>query len=165
MLRRAMISALPLLAAGPALASGAKKKEGGKEEGKDAKEGGGKDGVGQYVDLASVAVPIVAHGQLVNYVFISVRVVLTASANTSKMRTMEPYFRDALVRAAHRTPFTSPSDYITIDGPRLQATMMQETSSIAGRENIKAITILSQTPKRRLGLPTPQDRRGGDIHP
>lgn len=164
MLRRALIAALPLVAAGPALASGAKKKEGGKDE-KDAKDGGGKDGVGQYVDLASVAVPIVAHGQLVNYVFISVRVVLTASANTSKMRTLEPYFRDALVRAAHRTPFTSPSDYISVDGPRLQATMMQEASGIAGRENIKAITILSQTPKRRLGLPSPQDRNGGNIQP
>ncbi len=161
MLRRTLIAALPLFAAGPAMASGAKKKD----EGKEGKDGAEKDGVGQYVDLASVSLPIVAHGQLVNYVFISVRIVLTASANTSKMRALEPYFRDALVRAAHRTPFTSPNDYLTVDAPRLQATMLQEAIAIGGRQNIKAITILTQTPKRRLGVPSPRDGMGGNIQP
>lgn len=161
MLRRALFALLPLLVAGPALASGGKKKEGDK---KDEKEGG-KDGVGQYVDLASVSLPIVAHGQLVNYVFISIRIVLTASANSSKMRAMEPYFRDALIRAAHRTPFTSPNDYLTVDGPRLQATMMKEAIAIAGRDNIKAVTIVKQLPKRRIGVPSPRDGKDGNIQP
>lgn len=152
MLRRAVFTALPLLAAAPAMASEEKKPE--------------KADIGQYVDLASVALPIVVSGQLVNYVFVSVRVVLTSSANPAKLRTREPFFRDALVKAAHRTPFTNDADYTTIDLPRLQAAMLREAIAIGGRENVKAITILSQTPKLRAGLPKPKTRAGaGVIHP
>lgn len=150
MLRRAFLLALtPLLAAAPALASEKPKAD-----------------VGQYVDLAPVALPIVVGGQLVNYVFVSVRVVLTSSANVSKIRTKEPYFRDALIRAAHRTPFTNPKDYLVVDGARLESTLMRECVAIAGPGNIKAITITSQTPKKRVGMPGAGGRRdNGEIHP
>jgi hypothetical protein len=150
--RRALIAALPLLAAVPAMASEDKKAE-------------PKD-VGQYVDLASVALPIVVSGQLVNYVFVSIRVVLTSQANAGKLRTREPFFRNALVKAGHRTPFTNDADYTTIDAAKLQAVMLREAKAIGGPENVKAITILSQTPKQRVGLPKPKSRAGaGDIHP
>jgi hypothetical protein len=152
MLRRALIAALPLLAAAPALASEEKKPE--------------KNDIGQYVDLASVALPIVVGGQLVNYVFVSIRVVLTSSANPSKLRTREPFFRDALVKAAHRTPFTNDADYTTVDVAKLQAAMLREAIAIGGRENVKAINLLSQTPKQRMGLPKTKVRAGaGAIHP
>ena len=62
--------------------------------------------VGQYVDLSPVAMPIVVRGALVNYVFVYVRINLTSGANSVKLREKEPFFRDALVRAGHRTPFT-----------------------------------------------------------
>jgi hypothetical protein len=150
--RRALIAALPLLAAGPVMASEEKKPE--------------KNEIGQYVDLASVALPIVVSGQLVNYVFVSVRVVLTSSANPSKLRTREPFFRDALVKAAHRTPFTNDADYTTIDVAKLQAVMLREARAIGGQENVRGITVLSQTPKQRVGLPKPKGRAGaGDIRP
>jgi hypothetical protein len=153
MLRRALIAALPLLVAAPALASEEKKKS-------DPKD------IGQYVDLASVALPIVVGGQLVNYVFVSVRVVLTTSANAGKLRALEPFFRDALVKAAHRTPFTNPNDYATIDVPRLQAALLREAIAIGGQDNVRAISVLSQTPKQRVGLPKPKGRPGsGDIAP
>lgn len=122
--------------------------------------------VGQYVDLSPVALPIVVDGKLINYVFVSVRVVLTTTANTAKLREREPYFRDALVRAGHRTPFTNPKDYMTIDGARLQATMMREAVAIAGPKDIKAITITSQAPKRRIAPPRAAGPRGGaEIRP
>jgi hypothetical protein len=150
--RRALIAALPLLAAAPAMAAEEKKP--------DQKD------IGQYVDLASVALPIVVSGQLVNYVFVSVRVVLTSSANAAKVRTREPFFRDALVKAAHRTPFTNDADYAAIDVGKLQAAMLREAQAIGGPENVRAITVLSQTPKQRVGLPKPKGRAGaGDIHP
>ena len=152
MLRRAFIVVLPLLAAGPALASG-------KKEEKEPKE------VGQYVDLSSVAIPIVVSGQLVNYVFVSLRLLLSAQASSSKLRAKEPYFRDALVRAAHRTPFTDPNDYLVVDAAKLQAAMMRECTAIAGPGNVKAVVIVSQTPKRRLGVPKPRVRGQGDINP
>jgi len=110
---------------------------------------------GQYVDLAPVALPIVVEGQLINYIFVSTRLQLTASADAAKLRAKEPFFRDALVRAAHTTPFTNPNDYTVVDVPRLQAVLLREATVIAGGKGVKAAVVMSQTPKRRMGLPKP----------
>src|SRR5687767_7430079 len=97
MFRRALIAAA-LAAFTPAAAGAA----GGAPPPKDA---------GQYVDLLPVALPIVVDGRLVNYVFVYVRINLTSAALPNRVREREPHFRDALVRAGHRTPFTLPGDY------------------------------------------------------
>jgi hypothetical protein len=151
MLRRTLIAALPaLLAAETARAAEAKKSQ----------------DVGQYVDLSPVAIPIVADGRLVNYVFVSVRILLTSSANAGKWRSREPFFRDALVRAAHRTPFTSSESYVVVDAERLKATMKREAIAIAGPKEVASVAILSQAPKRSTGLPTPRGRtRPAEIRP
>ncbi len=157
MLRRSLIALLPLLAASSALASGKPKDKG--------KEGEGQKDVGQYVDLSAVAIPIVVSGQLVNYVFVTLRINLTAQASSSKLRAKAPYFRDALVKAAHRTPFTKADNYLVVDDAKLKAAMMREATAIAGPGNIREIVITSQTPKRRLGVPKPLGRDGGEIKP
>lgn len=138
MLRRAFIAAALLTLVGaPALAA----------------EKGSSKNVGQYIDLSPVALPIVVEGRLVNYVFVSVRVLLSSSANTAKWRSREPYFRDALVRAGHRTPFTNAADYMSVDAAKLRAALMREAVAIAGAKDIKSIEILSQAPKRRIAPP------------
>lgn len=111
--------------------------------------------VGQYVDISPVAVPIVAQGKLINYVFVASRLELSPTADTIKWRSREPFFRDALVRAAHRTPFTNPKDYTSIDVPRFQAVLLREARAIAGASEVKSVTLVSQTPKQRLGIPKP----------
>jgi hypothetical protein len=95
------------LVAGSALAAGGEKP---------------KKDVGQYVDISPVALPIVVNGTLVNYVFINVRIMLSTQANVVKLREKEPYFRDALVRAGHRSPFTKADDYNVVDAARMKAT-------------------------------------------
>ena len=143
MLRRTLIAAVPaVMLAGAAHAAEEKKK---------------KDGdVGQYVDLSPVALPVVVRGRLINYVFVYVRIQLTSQANAGRWRAKEPYLRDALVRAGHRTPFTRPDTYTSLDVPRLKATMLREAGAIAGAKDIAAIVVLSQAPKRSTGLPKPQ---------
>lgn len=143
MLRRRFACALSLLllAATPAAA-------GGKAESKDENKQ-----VGQYVDLQPVALPIVVDGQLVNYIFVSVRMNLTANADTSRWRAREPYFRDALVRAAHQTPFTLAGDYEKIDAPRLTASLMRSASAVTGPNVIRSIVITSQVSSRRARGP------------
>src|SRR5438128_2027606 len=88
--------------------------------------------VGQYVDLQPVAMPIVIDGQLVNYVFVYVRVNLKSGADVIKLRDKEPYFRDALVRDAHRTPFTVAGDWQKIDEAKLTAAMARDAAAITG---------------------------------
>jgi flagellar basal body-associated protein FliL len=115
---------------------------------------------GQYVDLSPVALPVVVDGKLVNYVFVSVRLALSSTSNAAKWRAKEPYFRDALVRAAHRTPFTNPKDYSTIDTAKLQAALLREATAITGGKDVKSVTVVSQTSKRRAGMPKPRAAQG-----
>ncbi|MBL8556252.1 MAG: hypothetical protein JNL41_18395 [Phenylobacterium sp.] len=147
MLRRfALAAALIALAASPAVASekGGEKKEGGKD---------GKGDVGQYVDLQPVGLPIVSNGRLVNYVFVYVRINLTSAANAAQLREKEPFFRDALVREGHRTPFNHPSDLSKVDVPKLTAALTRDANAIAGPGRIRNIVVTSQAPRRRMTAP------------
>ena len=140
MRRRHLLAALPLvLAAGTVSASEPPKKESG----------------GQYIDLSPVALPIVLDNRLINYVFVQVRINLSPSADAPKLREKEPWFRDALVRAAHRAPFTKATDYTVIDDVRMKATLMREAALITPARNLLSVTLISQTPKQRSRLPRP----------
>lgn len=110
----------------------------------------GKGDVGQYVDLQPVGLPIVSKGQLVNYVFVHIRINLTTGANAAKLREQEPLFRDALVRAGHRTPFTDPKDLSQVDAARLVATLTRDATAIAGPGQIRSVAVTSQAPRRRI---------------
>jgi hypothetical protein len=137
MRRRELLAAVPLLAAaGAAHAEGESKK------------------VGQYVDISPVALPIGVNGRLLNYVFATVRLNLSAGADANKMREKEPYFRDALVRAGHRTPFTLATDYNRLDQAKLKATLMREAAALVGAANLASVTVVSETPRRRVSNPT-----------
>ena len=143
MRRRILIAALSsLVFAGPTLAAGAPKK---KEDDKAASA---------HVDIAPVALPVVVKGQIVNYIFVGVRLNLAPMANVQKLREQEPFFRDALVRAAHREPFTKADDYLVIDEARLKAVMLKEGVRIGGRD-VQSVAVMTQTPKRRTGVPKP----------
>ena len=140
MLRRTLIAAPLVVIAGAAMAAEEKKE--------------GKGDVGQYVDLQPVGLPVVSKGQLVNYVFVYIRINLTNSANAAKLREREPYFRDALVRAAHRTPFTLEKDWTKIDEAKLTASLFREASAIAGPGQIRSVVVTSQAPRRRVATPS-----------
>ena len=110
---------------------------------------------GQNVDLSPMALPIVVDGRLVNYVFVNIRINLTATADIIALRAHEPYFRDILIRAGHRTPFTRADDYTRIDQARLKAVLMQAVVAFAGPRAVTSIVVVSETPRRRDGLPRP----------
>ena len=110
-----------------------------------------KEDVGQNVSISPVALPIVVDGKLVNYVFVTVRLDLAPMVNASKLREKEPYFRDALVRAGHRTPFTLMSDLTKVDEAKLKAAMMRESAVIAGPGAVRSVTLINQAPKTLRG--------------
>jgi hypothetical protein len=115
-----------------------------------------KQATGQNVDLAPVAMPIIVSGRLINYVFVYIRIDLTPSADAIHLRDKEPFFRDALVRLGHRTPFTVPTDYTRLDEARLKASFFQVASAIAGPGMISGIEIMpGGGPMHRTGLPKP----------
>jgi hypothetical protein len=109
----------------------------------------------QSVTLATVALPLVVDGQIANYVFVSVKLTLTPHADSNALRDKEPYFRDALVRAAHRAPFVRPGDFNHLDEAKLKAAMYREATAIAGPGKILSVTVLSQTAQHRVATARP----------
>jgi hypothetical protein len=140
MFRRALIVALLLIASSAHASGGAPKKPAAKD-------------IGQYVEIQPVGLPIVVEGKLVNYVFVYVRLNLTSSANTPRWREKEPFFRDALVRAAHRTPFTRLDDYQKIDIGKLTAALTRDALAITGPGVLRSVVVTSEAPRHHVRTP------------
>jgi hypothetical protein len=104
----------------------------------------------QAVTLSPVALPIVVGNRLANYVFVTAKVLLTPQADVFTLRDKEPYFRDALVRDAHRTPFVLKNDYNHLDDARLKAALYRDACAIVGRANVAGVQIVSETPQHWL---------------
>lgn len=142
-MRLALIALTLISIATPALASGAKAEKAAKEE------------MGQYVDLVPLTLPIIAGGQVKNYIFLRVRVNLTKSADAPKMRDKEPYLRDALVRAGYRTPFTRADTYLKVDEAKLSAALAKDAAQILGPGKVASVQVMSQDPQRMNGIGRP----------
>ena len=108
-----------------------------------------------FVDLAQVGLPITVNGKAVNYVFAEVRLHVAPGQDAMKLRAMEPYYRDALIRAAHRQPFVRPDDWTRIDEARLKAVMLAEARRISGPKAFSKVEIKRQTPRRVAGMRRP----------
>lgn len=104
------------------------------------------------ISIAGVGLPIIAGGRLRNYVFVSLRLHLGGSATPESMRPKEAFLRDALVRAAHRTPFTVADDWTVIDTAALSASLVRAAVPIAGRGSVTRVEVVSQAARRRTGV-------------
>jgi len=104
------------------------------------------------LNIPGVGLPVIEGGRLRNYVFVSLRLHLGAGKTPEQMRPKEAYFRDALVKAAHRTPFLVPGDWTRLDGAALQRSLLASANQIAGRGAVARVEIISQTPRRRTGV-------------
>ncbi len=106
-----------------------------------------------YLDLQPIGGPAIVHGRLVNYIFVDVRLMLGRGADAAKLQDQEPFLRDAVVRAATRTPFNPPQDGVHLDVPRLKAEVLREASVQLGPGKVVSVDIRSQTPRRQTGVP------------
>jgi hypothetical protein len=144
MIRRRVLTALSLmLVAGPlsARAEEAPRKQ-----------------VGQYVDLQPVGLPILVEGQLVNYVFVYVRLNLAPNADTSRWRAQEPFFRDALVRSGYASSFAVPGDTDKIDPAKLSAALMRSAQAITGPGVVRSVVVTNQVSRRRSSTAVSRSR-------
>jgi hypothetical protein len=124
-----------------------------------AHAGGGKKEAGPtgagHLDLASTGLPIIVDGRVKNYVFVQARLMPAPGADLIKLREKEPYYRDALVRAAHRAPLSRAGDWTTVDKSRFEAILLAEARRISGSKSFARAELVAQTPRRRTGMPQP----------
>ena len=99
--------------------------------------------VGQYVDLSPVAIPCLDGRRLKNYIFVAVRLKLTPRADAQHLREKSPYFRDAMVRAAHRIGYNLPTDFDRLDEPRFKLMVQTEAGKITGPGIIAGVVFTS----------------------
>lgn len=104
------------------------------------------------VSIAGVGLPVIAGGRLRNYVFVTLRLHLARGADAAAIRNKDAFFRDALVRAAHRTPFTVADDWTRLDARTMASALMQASTRIAGARQVSRVEIVSQSPRRRTGI-------------
>jgi hypothetical protein len=105
------------------------------------------------VTLSPVALPIIADGLVINYIFVTAKVLLNPRADEFALRDKEPFFRDALVRAAYRTPFLVAHDFNHIDENKLKAALFRDASAIAGPGNVRGVQVVSQTAQHFVRQP------------
>lgn len=169
--RRATLAALLVAVASPAFASSAKK---------DGKKGEGKEGEGSAPDpvvkMLPFAAPIVENGKLINYVFLNLSLKMAAGVPVTEMEGQEPILRDAIVRAAHRTPFNKSDSYNEVDAAKLSTVVLSQVASQIGKGKVASVEITKQIARKQLPPPrratpavakptaTPQPR-GRDIVP
>ena len=120
-----------------------------------AQEGGAPPPPSPTVLMNPVALPVVVDGHLVNYIFVTLRLRLSPKADSLKMRAMEPYFRDALVRVGHRTPFVRPDNYTVLDDDKLKAAVLAQTVTLAGPGMVSSVQIVREQAQHNSGLPKP----------
>jgi len=99
--------------------------------------------------IAGVGLPVIAGGRIRNYIFVSLRLHLGRGQTAERMRAKEPYLRDALTRAAYRTPFTVADNWDVIDVAALSASLIRSATTLAGRGSVARVEVFSQVPRRR----------------
>jgi len=142
--RRALLLVpFALLGATPALASAPKKKDG---------EAAKAD---PLIKLQAMALPIIADGRVINYVFVELSMTLLPKASPTVFEGKEPLLRDTLVRIAHRAPFTRPDSYVAVDEARLKAVVLREAVALVGPGKVASVNLIKQTPKSHVPPPRP----------
>ena len=106
--------------------------------------------------MSPVALPIVVDGRLVNYVFVTIRLGLSSGADAPALRNKEAFFRDALVRVGHRTPFVRQDNYAVLDDDRLKAALLREIGTIVGPGVVVSAQIIREQAQHYDGLPKPK---------
>lgn len=107
---------------------------------------------GPAMNIAGVGLPVIVEGRVKNYVFVTVKLHLGGEATAETMRPKDPFFRDALVRTAHRAPFTIADDWTKLNETAINAAVMAIGIVVAGRGSVVRSEVLIQTPRRRTGV-------------
>lgn len=106
------------------------------------------------LNMMGVGLPVIVNGRIRNYVFVTLKLILGAGQNPQSLRPKEPHIRDALVRAAHRAPFTVEGDWTTLNVAMMSAAVVAAADVVAGQGSVTRVEVVSQAARRRTGVPT-----------
>lgn len=134
------------LLAGLANASGpaAKAKSKGEEEGAQTSA--------RSMDAPYLAVPVVRDGQLVNYLFVSLRIEISNGVDLWRTREQAHILRDALVRASHANNLADPNDSNALNEARALEVYRAAAIQALGERAVGRISIVAAYSSQGSGI-------------
>jgi hypothetical protein len=141
--RRSLIATALMAVASPALANGPPKKKEGEAAEPDP-----------TIKLQPIAIPIIVDGKLPNYIFVNMTLKMGAAVPVTVMEGQEPLLRDAVVKAAHRTPFTASDTYVEVDAVKLKSVVMREAATLVGKGKVASVEITKQIARKQIPHPS-----------
>lgn len=112
----------------------------GAEKGRAGGEG---EDASRSMDAPFLAVPVVRDGQLVNYLFVSIRIQISPRVDLWRTREKAQFLRDALVRAGHANQLGDPSDINALNQPLAIQVFRQAAIQSLGADAVAGLTIVS----------------------
>jgi hypothetical protein len=99
-----------------------------------------------------LAVPVLRNGQMVNYLFVSVRIEIAAGVDLWRTRERAHFLRDALVRVSHTGDLADPEDINALDETRAIAAYRATAVQVLGADAVGAVTIVATYSSRGSGI-------------
>ena len=127
---------------------------GGSDHGK-AKEEAGEEGEqlsSRSMDAPYLAVPVVRDGQLVNYLFVSIRIEISPSVDLWRTRERAHFLRDALVRASYSAGLADPANSTALDEARALETYRAAAVAALGERAVGGVSIVATYSSQGSGI-------------
>lgn len=131
------------LLAGLALSNSADAAGGGGKAKDKAKGEAGEQMSSRSMDAPYLAVPVVRDGQLVNYLFVSIRIEIAPNVDLWRTRERAHFLRDALVRASHAQDLSSPEDTNALNEARAIQVYRAAAVQALGERAVAGVSIVA----------------------
>ena len=115
-------------------------------------EGGGEQMSARSMDAPYLAVPVVRDGQLMNYLFVSIRIEIAPGVDLWQTRERAHFLRDALVRAGHLHDLTDPEDINALNEARALEVYRATAIGALGERAVAGLAIVASYSSRGSGL-------------
>lgn len=107
---------------------------------------------GRSMDAPYLAVPVVRNGNLVNYLFVSIRIEITQGVDLWRTRERAHFLRDALVRASHSNDLVDPNDSNALNEARAIEVYRAAAIQALGENAVGPITIVATYSSQGSGI-------------
>lgn len=122
-----------------------------------ASDAGASKDAATTVDLTGMALPVVVDGRVRNYVFVALKLHLAPGKAAEEVHAREAYYRDAIVRTAHRTSLAVDGDWNRLSEAGLSGAMVAIARVVSGPGVVTRCEVVSQAPRRPAYAPRPME--------
>jgi hypothetical protein len=107
----------------------------------------------QAIEVVNLPLPVVQDGRLENYLFATISIELTDSADWRALRKRAHVLRDSLLRAAHERSFHLAGDVFSLDQSATIAAMTPVARASFGAKSVKSLKIVTWSSLRGRTAP------------